>query len=78
MLDTGFLIKNWAAVKPKLHARGASLEALDRFRNVYDERRNSITESETLKSKINELSQRIAQGKRSGTDVANCLPSALI
>jgi seryl-tRNA synthetase len=77
MLDTGFLIKNWAAVKPKLHARGASLEALDRFRNVYDERRNSITESETLKSKINELSQRIAQGKRSGTDVAELLTFGL-
>jgi seryl-tRNA synthetase len=77
MHDTEFLIKDWEAVEPKLRARGASQDALQQFRRVYDERRHAITEAETLKARINELSQRIAQEKRSGQDVRAMLAQAL-
>ncbi|MGA3070873.1 MAG: aminoacyl--tRNA ligase-related protein, partial [Terracidiphilus sp.] len=78
MHDTGFLIKNWETVEPRLRARGASEGALQQFRRVYDERRQAITEAEILKSRINALSQQIAQQKRSGQDVKSLLKEGII
>src|ERR1035438_8086619 len=77
MHDTGFLIKNWEVVEPRLRARGASVEALQRFRRLYDERRQAITETEILKSRINTFSQNIAQQKKGGRDVTPLLAEAL-
>jgi seryl-tRNA synthetase len=77
MLDTEFLIKNWETVAPKLQARGASQEALARFRRIYEERKAAITNAEDLKAQINALSQDIALQKRSGQNVKELLTKAL-
>jgi len=77
MHDTGFLIKNWETVEPKLRDRGASDDSLRQFRQVYEERRRAITEAEILKARINALSRQIAQNKRSGQDVKSLMVEGL-
>jgi len=76
MLDSEFLARNWLDVRPKLLARGASEEALDRFVNLILARRQAITSAETKVSEINELSRIIAQRKRDGLDARDLLAKA--
>jgi seryl-tRNA synthetase len=77
MLDSEFLAKNWELVCPKLLARGASQEALDEFMTLLQMRRQAITSAETKLSEINELSQIIAQRKRTGVDVSDLFAKAV-
>ncbi|MGD0630147.1 MAG: serine--tRNA ligase [Terracidiphilus sp.] len=77
MHDTAFLISNWETAKPGLLARGATEDALDQFKRLYDERRLAITKAETLKARINALSQQVAQQKRSGEDARSLLVEGL-
>jgi seryl-tRNA synthetase len=76
MLDSEFLLKNWPEVRPKLLARGASEEALDRFMNLILARRKAITFAEAKLSEINQLNQVIAQRKRDGLDAGDLLAKA--
>jgi seryl-tRNA synthetase len=76
MLDSEFLVKNWEVVEPRLRARGASKEALDRFVTLYGGRRRAVTEAESKLAEINALSQEIARRKRSGLGVEDLLEKA--
>ena len=76
MLDSSFLAKNWPDVRPKLLARGASEEALDKFTTLLLMRRQAITFAETKLSEINDLNQIIAQRKRSGLNADDLLAKA--
>jgi seryl-tRNA synthetase len=76
MLDSNFLAKNWPDVRPKLLARGASEEALDKFTTLLLMRRQAITFAETKLSEINDLNQIIAQRKRSGLNADDLLAKA--
>src|ERR1039458_8641143 len=78
MHDSEFLIKNLEIVTPKLRTRGASQEVLDRFQNLFGERRNAVTEAEKRLADINALSQDVARRKRSGEDVAGLLERASV
>jgi seryl-tRNA synthetase len=76
MLDSNYLAKNWPDVRPKLLARGASEEALDKFTTLLLMRRQAITFAETKLSEINDLNQIIAQRKRSGLNADDLLAKA--
>ncbi|HEY3705259.1 MAG TPA: serine--tRNA ligase [Terracidiphilus sp.] len=69
MLDLNFVRGNLALVEEKLRARGADPAALlGNFRTLDQERRQAITQAETLKAKRNDLSQQVGQLKRQGQD----------
>jgi seryl-tRNA synthetase len=69
MLDLGFVRANLELVEAKLRARGADPAALLGDFRVFDQdRRNSITVSEKLKARRNELSQQVGALKKSGQD----------
>ncbi len=69
MLDLGFVRANLALVEEKLRARGADPAALlGDFRALDQSRREAITQSETLKARRNELSQKVGALKRTGQD----------
>jgi seryl-tRNA synthetase len=71
MLDLNFVRGNLALVEEKLRARGADPAALlGSFRALDLERRQAITQAETLKAKRNELSQQVGQLKRTGQDAS--------
>jgi seryl-tRNA synthetase len=71
MLDLNFVRDNLPRVEEMLRQRGADPAAvLKDFRDVDTERRQAITEAETLKARRNKASEDIAQLKKSGQDAA--------
>jgi seryl-tRNA synthetase len=74
MLDLNFVRGNLALVEEKLRARGADPAALlGNFRVLDQERRQAITQAETLKARRNELSQQVGALKRQGQDAAELM-----
>ena len=69
MLDLGFVRANLELVEKKLRDRNADPAALlGDFRRLDEERREKITQLETLKSRRNELSERVGALKREKQD----------
>jgi seryl-tRNA synthetase len=74
MLDLNFVRGNLALVEEKLRARGADPAALlGNFHALDKERRQAITQAETLKARRNELSQQVGQLKRQGQDASELM-----
>ena len=71
MLDLNFVRDNLARVEEMLRQRGADPAAVLRdFRDVDTQRRQAITEAETMKARRNRASEEIAKLKKSGQDAA--------
>ena len=71
MLDLSFVRDNLPVVEEKLRLRGMNpTEVLKDFRDVDAQRRNAITETETLKARRNRASEEIAKLKKSGQDAS--------
>jgi len=71
MLDLNFVRENLALVEEKLRQRGTDPTAtLKDFRAIDLERRQAITETETLKAQRNRASEEIAKRKKGGEDAA--------
>jgi seryl-tRNA synthetase len=69
MLDLGFVRSNLELVEAKLRVRGADPAALlGDFRALDQSRRETITTSERLKARRNELSQQVGALKKAGQD----------
>jgi seryl-tRNA synthetase len=69
MIDLAFVRANLPAVEEKLRARGMDpAAALGDFAAIDRERRNAITEVETLKAKRNKLTEEIARLRKAGGD----------
>jgi seryl-tRNA synthetase len=69
MIDLAFVRTNLPAVEEKLRARGMDpAAALGDFAAIDRERRNAITEVETLKAKRNKLTEEIARLRKTGGD----------
>jgi seryl-tRNA synthetase len=69
MIDLAFVRANLALVEEKLRARGADpAAALGNFASLDRERRDAITQVETLKAQRNKLTEEIAKLRREGTD----------
>jgi seryl-tRNA synthetase len=74
MLDLNFVRGNLALVEAKLRARGADPAALlGNFRSLDHQRREAITQAETLKARRNELSQQVGALKRKGQDASELM-----
>ncbi len=69
MLDLNFVRDNLALVEEKLRQRGMNpAEVLKDFHAIDAERRQAITEAETMKAQRNRASEEIAKLKKSGQD----------
>jgi seryl-tRNA synthetase len=69
MIDLAFVRANLALVEEKLRARGMDpATALANFTEVDRERRDAITQVETLKAQRNKLTEDIARLRREGAD----------
>jgi seryl-tRNA synthetase len=69
MLDLGFVRDNLPVVEEKLRLRGMDPgEVLKDFHEVDTQRRQAITEAETVKARRNRASEEIAKLKKSGQD----------
>jgi seryl-tRNA synthetase len=69
MIDLAFVRANLALVEEKLRARGMDPgTTLGNFAAVDRERRDAITQVETLKAQRNKLTEEIAKRKREGAD----------
>jgi seryl-tRNA synthetase len=69
MIDLAFVRGNLALVEEKLRARGMDPDTtLGDFAAVDRERREAITQVETLKAQRNKLTEEIAKRKREGAD----------
>jgi len=69
MLDLNFVRDNLSLVEEKLQQRGLDpADVLKDFRELDTERRQAITEAETLKARRNRASEEIAKLKKSGQD----------
>jgi len=69
MLDLSFVRDHLPLVEEKLRLRGMSPEeVLKDFRAIDSDRRQAITEAETLKAKRNRASEEIGKLKKSGQD----------
>jgi seryl-tRNA synthetase len=69
MLDLNFVRDNLALVEEKMRQRGMdSAEVLKDFRAIDAERRQAITQTETLQAKRNQASQEIAKLKKNKQD----------
>ena len=69
MLDLNFVRDNLALVEEKLRQRGMNpSEALRDFGAIDTERRQAITQNETLQARRNRASEEIAKLKKSGQD----------
>jgi seryl-tRNA synthetase len=69
MIDLAFVRANLALVEEKLRSRGTDPGvALGNFAEVDHERRDAITQVETLKAQRNKLTEEIAKLRREGTD----------
>src|SRR6266852_6051151 len=71
MLDLNFVRDNLSLVEEKLRQRGMDpAEVLKGFRELDTNRRQAITEAETLKARRNRASEEIAKLKKSGQDAS--------
>ena len=71
MLDLGFVRSNLPLVEEKLRARGADpAVVLGDFVGIDRERRDAITQVETLKAQRNKLTEEIAKLRRAGEDAS--------
>jgi seryl-tRNA synthetase len=70
MLDLAFVRENLPLVEEKLRQRGISPDVLKDFKQVDTERRQVITETETLKAQRNRASEDIAKLKKAGQDAS--------
>ena len=71
MLDLNFVRDNLALVEEKLRQRGMNpSEALKDFGAIDTERRQAITQNETLQARRNRASEEIAKLKKSGQDAS--------
>ena len=71
MLDLNFVRDNLPRVEETLRQRGADPAAVLRdFREVDTQRRQAITEAETMKARRNKASEDIAKLKKAGQDAA--------
>src|SRR5277367_3682425 len=69
MIDLAFVRANLPLVEEKLRARGLDPAAvLGDFAALDTQRREAITQAETLKAQRNKLSEEVAKLKRSGAD----------
>ncbi len=69
MLDLAFVRENLSVVEQKLRDRGLDpAEVLKDFRQIDAERRQAITQAETMKAQRNAASEQIAKVKKSGQD----------
>ena len=68
MLELKFLRDNFEEIKRKLEYRGEDLTDLGKFEELDKRRRELLIETENLKSKRNEVSQKIAVMKREKQD----------
>jgi seryl-tRNA synthetase len=69
MIDLAFVRANLPSVEEKLRSRGMDpAAALGDFAAIDRERRNAITEVETLKARRNKLTEEIARLRKSGGD----------
>src|ERR1700724_1867129 len=69
MIDLAFVRANQALVEEKLRSRGlAPGTALGDFAAIDRERRDAITQVETLKAQRNKLTEEIAKLRRAGED----------
>jgi len=68
MIDLAFVRANLALVEEKLRTRGMDPAALGDFATVDQERREAITQVETLKAQRNRLTDEIAKLRREGKD----------
>ena len=69
MLDLNFVRDNLALVEEKLRQRGMNpAEVLKDFRTIDTERRQAITQTETLQAKRNQASEEIAKLKKNKQD----------
>src|SRR5437660_2108536 len=70
MLDLAFVRDNLSLVEEKLRQRGMNpAEVLKDFREVDTQRRQAITDTESMKAQRNTASEVIAKRKKSGQDV---------
>jgi seryl-tRNA synthetase len=71
MIDLAFVRGNLALVEEKLRARGMDpAAALGNFTAIDRERRDAITQVETLKAQRNKLTEEIAKLRKSGGDAS--------
>src|SRR6266404_1117193 len=71
MLDLNFVRDNLPLVEEKLRQRGVNpAEALKDFGTIDTERRQAITQNETLQARRNRASEEIAKLKKSGQDAS--------
>lgn len=71
MLDLAFVRDNLGLVEQKLRDRGMNpADVLKDFRAIDTQRRQAITETETLKAKRNAASEQIAKLKKGGQDAS--------
>jgi seryl-tRNA synthetase len=79
MLDLNFVRDNLALVEEKLRQRGMNpAEVLKDFRSIDAERRQAITQTETLQAKRNQASEEIAKLKKSGQDASKQILEAKV
>ena len=71
MIDLAFVRANLPVVEEKLRARGMDpAQVLGDFATIDRERRESITEVETLKAQRNKLTEEIARLRKTGADAS--------
>ena len=70
MLDLSFVRDNLPLVEEKLRQRGMDPGEVEDFRAIDTERRQAITETETMKARRNRASEEIAPLKKSGQDAS--------
>jgi seryl-tRNA synthetase len=74
MLDLNFVRENLPRVEEMLRQRGMDPAAVLRdFREVDTQRRQAITEAETMKARRNKASEEIARLKKSGHDASTAM-----
>src|SRR5258706_11229681 len=74
MLDLNFVRDNLALVEEKLRRREINpAEALKDFATIDVERRQAITQNETLQARRNRASEEIAKLKKSGQDATSLI-----
>ena len=74
MLDLNFVRENLPLVEEKLRHRGMDpATVLKDFREVDTERRQAITQVETLKARRNKVSEEIGKMKKSGQDASTLM-----
>ena len=72
MLDLNYLRRSFDEVRRRLEGRG-EVDPLDRFHEVDDQRRASVTQIENLKASRNTLSAEVAKAKREGHDAEDAV-----